>query len=420
MNPTTTTRRRREGRITPTRSASLPALYSTPSSSSFIVPKETKTKRSTSLDLNDDFLLDNDSDNDSAAGGGDIFGQDGWSALDQSIILQYHFDFNEVSIDDDYGREDAVEDNERPPTITDSPNKLSVTERKQVEDVAWDEEEGHRYRDYYSNIKSNCTYNDKCNNNSSMNCLHFGEESQKSCTLTERTSSLSGSEFSLSYDGSTSFSRQHTVHEEVGEEEEESEWRRDHDDDLSPASPPTKSSLERYSNNVSRYEGHASTPTTTMTTPAPSSLLTTSHNLPPQGGGYDEQQGHCLYDDQSENEYDIIEVAPGISLPLKGSNETLEAIYDGRVTIARCCCCRLHLHCIDVADLVICPDCYVLSPIDISDSIAQNSYVDGDGGNSTCAVVVDEDQLRCQKYTCVGLGFKTKDILARLEEAQQD
>ena len=106
----------------------------------------------------------------------------------------------------------------------------------------------------------------------------------------------------------------------------------------------------------------------------------------------------------------MIEVAPGISLPFKGTNETLEAIYDGRVTIARCCCCRLHLHCIDVADLVICPDCYVLSPIDISDSIT----------DSTCAVVVDEDILRCHKHNCVGLGFKTKDILARLEEAHQD
>lgn len=61
-----------------------------------------------------------------------------------------------------------------------------------------------------------------------------------------------------------------------------------------------------------------------------------------------------------------IEVAPGIELRLRGSKETWEAIKESRITVTSCCCCLTELHCIEDAELVVCPDCWVVSPVDQS------------------------------------------------------
>ena len=150
-----------------------------------------------------------------------------------------------------------------------------------------------------------------------------------------------------------------------------------------------------FSSSSSSLSSQASSPQMGVSNHNASTTRTSAASCESEHG---EQQGErCLYNDKATNEFDMIEVADGVMLPLRGTNESLEAIYDGRVTIARCCCCRVNLHCIDEADLVICPDCYVVSPVDISD-------VKGDDFN-----------LQSDQYNCVGLGFKTNAILARLE-----
>ena len=95
-------------------------------------------------------------------------------------------------------------------------------------------------------------------------------------------------------------------------------------------------------------------------------------------------------------EYNRIEVAEGVNLPLCGTNETWSAIYDGRINVARCICCRANLYCIDKAELVVCPDCMIVSPVED-------------------VVVTSTDGKRW-----VGLGFKPKDVMERLEQEEVD
>jgi hypothetical protein len=59
----------------------------------------------------------------------------------------------------------------------------------------------------------------------------------------------------------------------------------------------------------------------------------------------------------------MIEVAPGLKLPLRSSG-TWDAIMEGRITVTKCTCCGYELACIDDANLVVCGDCWVFSPVD--------------------------------------------------------
>jgi hypothetical protein len=58
-----------------------------------------------------------------------------------------------------------------------------------------------------------------------------------------------------------------------------------------------------------------------------------------------------------------VEVAPGEFMPLRGSDETLEAIEMGYARIVTCFACSASLACVPDCELVICPDCRVISPI---------------------------------------------------------
>jgi hypothetical protein len=60
----------------------------------------------------------------------------------------------------------------------------------------------------------------------------------------------------------------------------------------------------------------------------------------------------------------MIDVAPGVKLLLRGSSETWQAIEEGRVTVTTCMFCNIELQCLDDAQLVACPDCTMLSPVD--------------------------------------------------------
>jgi hypothetical protein len=58
-----------------------------------------------------------------------------------------------------------------------------------------------------------------------------------------------------------------------------------------------------------------------------------------------------------------VEVAPGEFMPLRGSDETLQAIEMGYARIVTCFACSASLACVPDCELVICPDCRVISPI---------------------------------------------------------
>jgi hypothetical protein len=56
-----------------------------------------------------------------------------------------------------------------------------------------------------------------------------------------------------------------------------------------------------------------------------------------------------------------VEVAPGVFLPLHGSQETLSAMQDGRLVSCACFVCTQSVMCVPQASYVLCPDCRVVS-----------------------------------------------------------
>lgn len=60
----------------------------------------------------------------------------------------------------------------------------------------------------------------------------------------------------------------------------------------------------------------------------------------------------------------MVEIQPGFSLPLRGSQETLDAVARGRVLNASCMVCCFCVVVKDDCDFVICPECRVVSPVE--------------------------------------------------------
>jgi hypothetical protein len=58
-----------------------------------------------------------------------------------------------------------------------------------------------------------------------------------------------------------------------------------------------------------------------------------------------------------------VEVYPGEFLQLRGAKETVEAIERGRSKTVFCYACGLGLRCVADCELVICPDCRIMSPV---------------------------------------------------------
>jgi hypothetical protein len=93
-----------------------------------------------------------------------------------------------------------------------------------------------------------------------------------------------------------------------------------------------------------------------------------SYKESPYGGN-----DHQHQEGQEEQGCIMIEVTPGVKLPLRGSAETWRAIEEGSVTVAMCSCCKIDLNCVVDAQIVICPDCFVLSPVDQTEQGAADS-----------------------------------------------
>jgi len=72
---------------------------------------------------------------------------------------------------------------------------------------------------------------------------------------------------------------------------------------------------------------------------------------------------HNHYQNNNNDERPQIEVSPGVFMPLRGSKETMEAMKRGQALYVQCIFCNVQLCCIQDAEMVICPDCRVLSPV---------------------------------------------------------
>jgi hypothetical protein len=73
------------------------------------------------------------------------------------------------------------------------------------------------------------------------------------------------------------------------------------------------------------------------------------------------------YDDYTPPYTDAeMEIAPGVFVPLRGSQETLDAMREGNCVNVHCFCCAAKLLCISDAEYVVCPDCRVVSPVDLA------------------------------------------------------
>lgn len=77
---------------------------------------------------------------------------------------------------------------------------------------------------------------------------------------------------------------------------------------------------------------------------------------------------------QTETEYEeerkrpLIEVFPGIEMPLRGSAETQNAINRGSISKASCLDCTLEISCIEDAEYMLCPLCHCVTPLALTGS----------------------------------------------------
>ena len=121
--------------------------------------------------------------------------------------------------------------------------------------------------------------------------------------------------------------------------------------------------------------------------------------MAPPGVDYDDDHHHDQKEqrDQKQKQQDcniMIDVAPGVKMPLRGSVETWSAVEEGNVTVTLCVCCNMDLNCIFDAQLVICPDCLCVSPVDQTEQQDSNSTASS----------------RIHRHG-VGVGIKAEEIL---------
>lgn len=69
-----------------------------------------------------------------------------------------------------------------------------------------------------------------------------------------------------------------------------------------------------------------------------------------------------------------IEIAPGEFRQLRGAEETMWALQQGRYQVVDCMNCSSCLQCIDNCELVICPDCRMVSPIVLADENNEEEF----------------------------------------------
>jgi hypothetical protein len=94
---------------------------------------------------------------------------------------------------------------------------------------------------------------------------------------------------------------------------------------------------------------------------------------------------------------EMIEVKPGIAVPLKGCEETWKAFCRGKVTETECSSCQTFLYCVATATVVLCPCCHFLSHVGGNDDEGQQHSDEGEGEGGD-----------------VGIGLTVEDVSQRM------
>lgn len=90
---------------------------------------------------------------------------------------------------------------------------------------------------------------------------------------------------------------------------------------------------------------------------------------------------------------ELVEITPGVQLPLRTSAKTWQAILEGRISVTKCFCCNNDLTCSDADAFVLCADCWVFNPIRPGADVDLSS-----------------------PYTTVAIGVKNEDLTSWLSE----
>uniref|UniRef100_A0A7S3DR05 Uncharacterized protein n=1 Tax=Entomoneis paludosa TaxID=265537 RepID=A0A7S3DR05_9STRA len=85
--------------------------------------------------------------------------------------------------------------------------------------------------------------------------------------------------------------------------------------------------------------------------PGSSSPLLASHQVPVMGPRPLQQP-----------KVTMVEISPGVQVPLRGAQETQEYVRQGWITFFTCCVCSLDMFCIMDASFIMCPSCRVVNP----------------------------------------------------------
>jgi hypothetical protein len=138
---------------------------------------------------------------------------------------------------------------------------------------------------------------------------------------------------------------------------------------------------------------------------------------PDQGEEECEEEEYCDLKEIDDGEI-LIEVAPGVRMSLKTPEATWSAVLEGRITVTACTTCGCELTCADDAQVVICTDCWVFSPVDQSiitrTSISSSEWLQEESALSS----LHSPEGRGDSISTVGsidIGIKTEDIFEWLE-----
>jgi hypothetical protein len=112
-------------------------------------------------------------------------------------------------------------------------------------------------------------------------------------------------------------------------------------------------------------------------------------------------------DNNPTSRIEEIEIFPGVAVPLRGSEETQDAIINGYYDPVDCVCCEASLYVVRDAGYIICPSCTVIS-LDPMRSDAQCTLVDRE---------IDEAVLMTHRIAGgVGLGFDLAELELVLQQ----
>jgi hypothetical protein len=145
-----------------------------------------------------------------------------------------------------------------------------------------------------------------------------------------------------------------------------------------------------------------------------SSPGSSSWKLPPHPGDRLEVKNssrHFVSPEPTKPRRVQIEVSPGEFMNLRGADETADAIEKGRSRIVYCFSCGIGLRCVPDCELVICPDCRIMSPVPQKPATLMEN--DDSGGNlkrrtgiPRCPSIWQEEETNDHCIGGVGLGLR--------------